>query len=150
MKSFGKDNNVEITIRPCRREECPAVLELWQASESIPSVTDTMEALDLVLQRGDDLLLVAECNGRIVATVIGGWDGWRGNIYRLAVLPEHRRRGIGSALIDEVVGQLRRKGARKISIMVEKSDKLANDFWKGMEKSGYEYDPRIIRYTNKL
>ena len=126
------------------------MLELWQAAESIPSVTDTPEALELVLQRDDDLLLVAECDGRIVGTVMGGWDGWRGNIYRLAVLPEYRRRGIGRALLDEVAARLHAKGARKISIMVERNDKLANDFWKAMEKSGYAHDPRIIRYTNKL
>jgi ribosomal protein S18 acetylase RimI-like enzyme len=126
------------------------VLELWQAAASIPSVTDTPEALELVLQRDDDLLLVAECDGHIVGTVMGGWDGWRGNIYRLAVLSEYRRRGIGRALLDEVAARLRHKGARKISIMVERNDKLANDFWKAMEKSGYAHDPRIIRYTNQL
>lgn len=101
------------------------------------------------MQRGDDLLLVAESEGLIIGTVMGGWDGWRGNIYRLAVLPEYRRRGIGRALIDEVTARLRAIGARKISIMVEKTDVLANDFWKAMKKSGYEYDPRIIRYTKK-
>jgi ribosomal protein S18 acetylase RimI-like enzyme len=116
----------------------------------IPSVTDTPEALELVLQRDDDLLLVAESDGRIVGTVMGGWDGWRGNIYRLAVLPEYRRRGIGRALLDEVAARLRHKGARKISIMVERNDTLANDFWRAMEKSGYAHDPRIIRYTNQL
>jgi ribosomal protein S18 acetylase RimI-like enzyme len=126
------------------------VLELWQAAASIPSVTDTPEALELVLQRDDDLLLVAECDGHIVGTVMGGWDGWRGNIYRLAVLSEYRRRGIGRALLDEVAARLRHKGARKISIMVERNDTLANDFWKAMEKSGYAHDPRIIRYTNQL
>jgi ribosomal protein S18 acetylase RimI-like enzyme len=140
----------KITIRPCKNEECPAVLELWKTSESIPSLTDTPEALDLVLQHNDELLLVAESEGRIVGTVMGGWDGWRGNIYRLAVLPEYRRRGIGSALVDEVAWRLRRKGARKISIMVERTDDLANEFWKAMKKSDYEYDPRIIRYTRKL
>jgi len=103
-----------------------------------------------MLQRDIDLLLVAECDGRIIGTVLGGWDGWRGNIYRLAVIPEYRRRGIGSALVREVENRLKSKGAQKISIMVENQDELAKDFWNAMKKSDYEYDPRIIRYTKKL
>ena len=34
-------------------------------------------------------------------TVIASWDGWRGAMYRLAVLPSLRRRGIAAALVDE-------------------------------------------------
>jgi len=36
------------------------------------------------------VVLFAEEEGHIVGTVIGGFDGWRGNIYRLAVHPEHQ------------------------------------------------------------
>jgi ribosomal protein S18 acetylase RimI-like enzyme len=35
-----------------------------------------------------------------VGTLVAAWDGWRGNMYRLAVLPEHRRAGIGRELVD--------------------------------------------------
>jgi GNAT superfamily N-acetyltransferase len=48
------------------------------------------------------VLLVATAHGRIVGSVIGGWDGWRGNIYRLAVVPEYRRLGIARRLVKEV------------------------------------------------
>ena len=140
----------EIIIRPCRREECPAILDLWKLAETIPSTTDTLEALELMLRRDGDLLLVAERVGQIIGTVMGGWDGWRGNIYRLAVLPEYRRRGIGSALVREVEDRLKSRGVKKISIMVERADELANDFWNALEKSDYHYDPRIIRYTKTL
>ena len=140
----------DINIRSCRREECPAILDLWKISGSTPSISDSLKALELMLQRDIDLLLVAECDGRIIGTVLGGWDGWRGNIYRLAVIPEYRRRGIGSALVREVENRLKSKGAQKNSIMVENQDELAKDFWDAMKKSDYEYDPRIIRYTKKL
>ena len=140
----------EINIRTCRRGECPAILELWKASGAIPSTTNNLEALELMLQHENDLLLVAECERRIIGTVMGGWDGWRGNIYRLAVTPEYRRSGIGRALVEEIENRLRLKGVRKIPILVERNDTLANDFWKAMEKSDYKHDPRIIRYTKIL
>jgi len=141
---------LNITIRPCRRDECPAILDLWQAAGSLPSVTDSLQALGLVLRRDDDLLLVAEYDSCIIGTVMGGWDGWRANIYRLAVLPQYRRQGIGRALVREIEERLRLKGASKISIMAEGNDELAKVFWNALDNSGYKYDPRIIRYTKTL
>ena len=141
---------LNITIRPCRQDECPAILDLWQAAGSIPSITDSLQALELVLRRGDDLLLVAEYDSRIIGTVMGGWDGWRANIYRLAVLPQYRRQGIGRALVREIEERLQLKGASKISIMVEGNDELAKVFWNALDDSGYKYDPRIIRYVKNI
>ena len=141
---------LNITIRPCRQDECPAILDLWQAAGSIPSITDSLQALELLLRLGDDLLLVAECDSRIIGTVMGGWDGWRANIYRLAVLPQYRRQGIGRALVREIEERLRLKGASKISIMVEGNDELAKVFWNALDDSGYKYDPRIIRYVKNI
>jgi ribosomal protein S18 acetylase RimI-like enzyme len=141
---------LNITIRPCRHDECPAILDLWKSAGSIPSVTDSLRALELVLRRGDDLLLVAEYDNRIIGTIMGGWDGWRANIYRLAVLPQYRRQGIGRALVREIEERLRLKGASKISIMVEGNNELAKIFWNALNDSGYKYDPRIIRYVNNI
>ncbi len=141
---------LNVNIRSCRREELPAILDLWKAAGSIPSVTDSLRALELVLRRDDDLLLVAEDDTRIIGTIMGGWDGWRANIYRLAVLPQYRRQGIGRALVEEIEYRLIKKGAGKISIMVEGSDELAKVFWNALDDSGYKHDPRIIRYVKTL
>jgi len=141
---------LNITIRPCRHDECPAILDLWKSAGSLPSVTDSLQALELVFRRDEDLLLVAEYNSRIIGTVMGGWDGWRANIYRLAVLPQYRRQGLGRALVKEIEEKLRLKGAGKISIMVEGNDELAKVFWNALDDSDYKYDPRIIRYVKNI
>jgi ribosomal protein S18 acetylase RimI-like enzyme len=136
-----------ITIRPCRSEECSTILELWRDAGGTPSVSDSIDALGLTLQSDGELFLIAEHQGRIIGTVMGGWDGWRGNIYRLAVLPEYRSQGIGRRLIREIEKKLVSKGARKISILVEKSEETAIAFWDSMENDGYQPDERMIRYT---
>jgi ribosomal protein S18 acetylase RimI-like enzyme len=141
---------LNITIRPCRRDKFPAILNLWKSSGSIPSVTDSLQALELVLRRDDDLLLVAEYDNQIIGTIMGGWDSWRANIYRLAVLPQYRRQGIGRALVEEIEYRFKQKGARKISIMVEGNDELAKVFWNALNDSDYKYDHRIIRYVKNL
>jgi len=96
------------------------------------------------------VLLVAEADGRLVGTVIGGWDGWRGSIYRLAVLPAYRRRGIARALVGEAERRLFRMGARRISALVDSDHPWATDFWDSLGASGYRHDERMRRYVKTL
>src|SRR3989442_8232691 len=81
MMIEGQEPTGAVAIRPCRAEECEAVLALWRRAGAIPSPTDTLEEL-LRLARSEhgDGFLVAVQAGAIVGSVIGGWDGWRGNI----------------------------------------------------------------------
>lgn len=139
-----------ITIRPCRPDECSTILKLWWDAGSTPSVSDSIDALEQTLQSDGELLLIAEYQGRIIGTAMGGWDGWRGNIYRLAVLPEYRRQGIGRQLVREVEEKLASKGARKISILVEKSEDAAIAFWNSMINDDYRIDERFIRFVKTL
>jgi ribosomal protein S18 acetylase RimI-like enzyme len=142
-------------IRPARTEEAQQVLALWQEADATPSPTDTREEVMKLLAEASAVLLVAESDGRLVGTVIGGWDGWRGNIYRLAVLPAYRRRGIARALVGEAERRLSRMGARRISALVESDHPWATDFWDSLGwdslgATGYRHDERMRRYVKTL
>jgi ribosomal protein S18 acetylase RimI-like enzyme len=138
-----------IAIRPCRAEECAAVLGLWQRAGAIPSPTDTPEELArLVASEHGDGFLVALRDGALVGTVIGGFDGWRGNIYRLVVAPEARRQRLGQALVREAERVLWRKGARRMSALVERHEAHAIGFWDRCP--GYARDERMMRYVKAL
>ena len=139
-----------VAIRPCRPDECANVLELWKDAEATPSVTDSVKELIRLVQENGDLFLIAQYHNRLVGTVIAGWDGWRGNIYRLAVLPEYRRQGIGKALIQEVERRLSVRGTQRVSILVEHEDALAVSFWDALSDMGYTRDLRIVRYVKTL
>src|SRR5712691_9722941 len=108
-----------IVIRPCRFEECPAVLALWERAGASPSPTDTLEELRRLVQAHGDGFLVAIQQGAVVGSVIGGWDGWRGNIYRLAVAPEARRRGLARKLVHEAERVLTAMGGHRMAAHVE-------------------------------
>jgi ribosomal protein S18 acetylase RimI-like enzyme len=135
------------SIRDCRPEEAEALLELWRQAETTPGVTDTAGDIRRALAGGSAWILVAEADGRLVGSVIGTFDGWRGNIYRLAVHPGYRRRGIARALVAEVEEWLARQGARRVTALVEKDHPPATGFW---EAAGYDPDPRIVRYVHNL
>ena len=136
------------TIRQCRRDDVQGVLELWQAAEATVSVTDTPSDLLRAIENSPAHVLVAETDDkRIVGSVIGVFDGWRGNIYRLAVHPSFRRRGIARALVAEVERRLSQQGAKRITALVEKDHPWATGFWSAAE---YEQDSRIVRYVKTL
>jgi len=126
------------------------VLELWARAGASPTLTDTPEVLAQLLESTQSVLLLAEIDGGLAGTVIGGWDGWRGNIYRLAVVPEYRRRGVASALMREVDAALAAMGARRITALVERDHPWAVGFWNALERAGYRYDPTMTRYVKNF
>jgi ribosomal protein S18 acetylase RimI-like enzyme len=65
-------------------------------------------------------------------------------MYRLAVMPEYRRRGIGRALVVAGEERLRAQGARRLSALVIESHDPAMGFW---EAAGYSHDKRIGRFV---
>ena len=137
-----------LTVRPCRLDECAQVLELWRQAEAIARPTDTLPDVERMVRQHPDTLLVGEEAGRLVGSVIAGWDGWRGGIYRLAVLPECRRRGIAQALVTEAERRLAARGARRLSAMVACDEPQAVGFWNAAP--GWAREPRWHRYAKDL
>jgi ribosomal protein S18 acetylase RimI-like enzyme len=139
---------VPLIIRPCRLDECPQVLDLWRKAEAIPRPTDTLPEVERMVREHPETLLVGEEGGRIIGSVIAGWDGWRGGIYRLAVLPECRRRGVAQALVAEAERRLSARGARRLSAMVARDEPQAVAFWDAAP--GWAREPRWHRYAKDL
>lgn len=139
-----------VTIRPCRPEDGAAVLLLWQEEGVTPSPTDDLDGVRCLMAAPHARLLVAVADGLVVGAVIGAWDGWRGNVYRLAVRPEDRRRGIGRALVQAADEFLAGAGARRVSATVDRGHPWAVAFWDSLRSIGYERDPKMGRYVQAL
>jgi ribosomal protein S18 acetylase RimI-like enzyme len=119
-----------ITLRTATRADIPAVLAFWLEATAEPSTTDDAGGLEALFDRSPGALLVA-CNGDvIVGTIIAGWDGWRGTLYRLAVLPSWRRRGIATTLVDEAERRLQAQGVRRMHLIAGRAGgDAAESFW---------------------
>ena len=138
----------DITIRTATAADVDAVLGLWGVARTEHAVTeDRPEALRRLIDTDPLALLVAELDGALVGAVIAAWDGWRGNIYRLAIEPAHRRRGIGSALVRAGEESLQRRGARRVTALVAYEDERAAAFW---DEAGYPLDSEIGRRVRNL
>ena len=137
-----------IAIRRSRHEDAQAVLELWtQARSGHASTADRLDDVERLVGESPAALLVAERGDEIVGALIAGWDGWRGNMYRLAVGEEHRRQGIGLALTRAGEEYLRSRGVRRVTALVAFADEGAAAFW---ESAGYPQDEEIGRRVQNL
>ena len=126
------------TIREFHKlEDYPAVKQLWENAG--PGIhlrrSDELDEIEKKLQRDPDLFLVAELHGRVIGSVLGGFDGRRGMMYHLAVEVSYRRQGIGLALMDELERRLRNKGCIKYYLLVIKDNETAIRFY---EEHGWQ------------
>jgi ribosomal protein S18 acetylase RimI-like enzyme len=136
-----------LSIRDCRAEDVQSLLELWRQGEATPSVTDSADDLRRAIADTRVVVVVVEVDGRLVGSIIGTFDGWRGNFYRLAVHPAYRRRGIARAMVAEIEKRLAAQGAKRVTALVEKDHAWATGFWKAV---GYAPDNRIARHVRTL
>ena len=137
----------QVTPRIADRRDIDALLALWLAADSVPSITDTALDVANVIALDCAHVLVAEADGQLIGSVIATFDGWRGNIYRLAVHPDYRRRRVATRLLEAADRWLTEKGAKRVTALVVEAHPLAVGFWNA---SGYELDERIVRYVRTL
>ena len=130
-------------------EDFPQVENLWASMERGVSLgrSDTPDEIQKKLTRDPDLFLVAEEDGRIIGTVIGGYDGRRGLLYHLAVAESYRGRGIGSRLMDEVESRLRAKGCLRCYLLVTTNNPEGMQYY---EKHGWERMDFVVTYGKNL
>jgi ribosomal protein S18 acetylase RimI-like enzyme len=134
---------VQTGLRPATADDIEAVLAFWREAAE-PTSTDTAEALGGLLHHDPGALIIAEAEGRIVGSVIAGWDGWRGAIYRLAVGPGHRRQGLGHLLLRVAEERLKGLGGCRLHAIVVESNTNAVAFW---DATDWEHQAGQLRFA---
>lgn len=101
-------------------EDYPQVRSLWENTQKGMHFgrSDVPAEIEKKMARDPDLFLVAEIDGELVGTVIGGFDGRRGMVYHLAIAASQRRNGIADQLMDELEHRLISKGCIRSYLLV--------------------------------
>ncbi|MER6469152.1 GNAT family N-acetyltransferase [Streptomyces collinus] len=137
----------ELRIRAARPADLDAVLAFWRTAAEGTSISDDRGGLERLVERDPEALILAEREGELAGTVIAGFDGWRCHLYRLAVRPELRRQGIGSALLAAAEERFVRLGGRRGDAMVLVRNERAQHAWRA---AGYAPEERWRRWVKPL
>ena len=123
-----------MNIRKMTIEDYETVYALWLSCKGmgLNSVDDTPQAIGRFLDRNPETCFVAVEAEVICGVILAGNDGRRGYLYHVAVHPEHRRKGIATALVDLVIEKMREIGISKIGLLVFEHNADGNTFWEEM------------------
>ena len=121
-----------LQIRAYRESDQAAVVALWRECGLVRPWNDPVKDIHRKLRVQRDLLLVGTLDGRLVATVMAGYEGHRGWINYLAVTGECRERGFGRRLMDEVEARLRALGCPKINLQIRNSNTDVVAFYRSL------------------
>lgn len=128
---------MKMEIRPFDPRDAKAVVQLWTDCELVVPWNNPYSDIQRKIEVQPEMFLVAHSDGRIIATVMAGYDGHRGWINYLAVHPEHRRSGIGRRMMGEAERRLRAAGCPKINLQVRSTNAAVIKFY---ERIGFKTD----------
>ena len=124
-------------IRPYRESDQDAVVALWGKCGLVRPWNDPVKDIRRKLRVQRDLFLVGSIEGRLVATVMVGFEGHRGWVNYLAVAKDCRKQGLGRLLMDQSEARLREMGCPKINLQIRRSNADAVAFYRSI---GYAVD----------
>jgi ribosomal protein S18 acetylase RimI-like enzyme len=124
-------------IRPYQQADESAVIALWDECKLTRPWNDPRKDIARKLNVQRELFLVGEVEGRVMASIMGGYDGHRGWVNYLAVQPGFQRRGYGHALMQAVEQGLLAMGCPKINLQVRSNNESVLAFYRHI---GYVQD----------
>ena len=128
---------IDLMIRVyCEADEA-AVIELWRECGLVVPWNDPKDDIAQKVRTQPELFLVGLLDGRVVASVMAGYEGHRGWINYLGVSPELHGRGLGRKMMDAAEDRLRKLGCPKINLQVRRSNRAVLAFY---EHLGFSKD----------
>ena len=122
----------QYTVRTMTIEDYQGLRELWMTIRGfgIRSIDDSREGVERFLKRNPDTSVVAVGeDGAVVGGILCGHDGRRGCLYHVCVREDHRRMGIGKAMVVFCMNALKKENINKVSLIAFTVNDVGNAFW---------------------
>ncbi|MBT3715341.1 MAG: GNAT family acetyltransferase [Deltaproteobacteria bacterium] len=136
----------QMLVRPYRTDDEESLVSLWQVCELTVPWNNPHKDIARKLQVQPELFLVGILDSRLIATVLGGYDGHRGWINYLAVHPDFQGNGYGQGIMNSVETALREMGCPKINLQVRTGNDKIGSFY---QKLGFTND-QVVSMGKRL
>ena len=135
-------------IRDLTPGDYDALVQLWEDGNLPyrPKGRDRRERIAREIEGPCSVFLAAEEDGELIGAVLGTHDGRKGWINRLVVSPEHRKRGIGCALVAEVERRLAARGIEIVTCLIERWNDGSKRFF---ERIGFVEHDECSYYSKR-
>ncbi|TVM18256.1 GNAT family acetyltransferase [Oceanidesulfovibrio indonesiensis] len=147
---MNNSTHEELYIGPCTLDDMEGIVAVWRECGLTAPQNNPWKDIQRKLRQNDGLFLVARTmdqnDGRVIGTVMGGYDGHRGWIYYLGVLPAYQGADIGRKLVECVTRKLAVQGCPKINLQVRASNLQCLGFY---ETLGFEREA-VLSYGKRL
>ena len=113
-------------IRPYETGDETAVIALWRECGLVVPHNDPVADIRRKLGVAPELFLVGVLDSRVIASVMAGYEGHRGWINYLAVIPDIQGNGYGRQIMERAEHLLRERGCPKINLPTGASSSSTN------------------------
>lgn len=139
----------DLEIRRLDSEDVPEIHRVWSEAglHVYPEGRDAFEHLAAEISAGTALFFGGFLDGAMAAVVLATHDGRKGWINRLAVLPEHRKKGHGQVLIHACEEAFRELGIGMSCALIEDWNDPSMALF---QKEGYVFRKDIFYFRKTL
>jgi len=116
-------------IRPLEKEDLEAIVEIDERVLGENRRSYWERKLELMNNKASQVSLVAELEGKVVGFILGDVSGWEfgvpdtiGWIDTIGIDPVYQKRGLATALANEVIKNLKAIGVRAVYTLVSWND----------------------------
>jgi len=120
--------------------DAESVIKIWRDCNLVKAWNDPLRDIERKMAVMPELFLVGEVDGKIIASVMAGYDGHRGSVNYLAVKPGLQGSGYGQRLMQFVEDRLIELGCPKINLQVRTSNQNVIKYY---ERIAYARDDCI-------
>ncbi len=137
---------MNLVIRKYEEKDESQVISLWKQCNLIVPQNNPHEDIKKKIEFQPNLFFIGAVNDKVIASIMVGYEGHRGWINYMAVLPEYQSKGFGRQLVDKAMTELRKLGCLKVNLQVRENNKEVIEFY---ENLGFSND-RVVSLGKHL
>jgi ribosomal protein S18 acetylase RimI-like enzyme len=130
-----------VKVRSFQISDKQTVIDLWKDCGLVVPWNNPDKDIERKMTVGSDLFLVGELDNKLIATVMGGYEGHRGWANYLAVKPGHQGKGYARQMMEVLETRLLEKGCPKINLQTRNTNIDVVRFYEAL---GYKVDASIL------